>query len=62
MGRFQTSGYQTEPSDKSLNKGFKILQNIPKIPYHIAGIFFSGAWQYWSNILVLPTFCLFAGS
>lgn len=61
IGIFQTSGSQTGFRDKSLNKSFKILQNIPNIPKHIAVISFSGPWHYWSNILAVPTFCMFAG-
>lgn len=40
IGIFQTSRSQTGFRDKSLNKGFKILQNIPNIPKHIAAILF----------------------
>jgi len=60
IGIFRTSGSQTGFRDKSLNKSFKILQNIPNIPKHIAGIFFpvlgsTGviSWRYQASACLL---------
>jgi hypothetical protein len=60
IGRFQTSGSKPGIRFKSLNKGFKILQNIPNIPQNMAGIF-SSPCLCGNNIRALPTFCLFVG-